>query len=508
MSVSCRLAALATAVALLASADASAMDDYLIASSSAPTLLKLCGKDRVLDAANCKARDFDALAGKMDEALQTALAKAPANVRPLLKRDQAWFDEIVVNAAQSMSNSENNDDKDALVARLQQRTATLGSVGPGFGRPGFAGRWVSAFGNVTVTPAEGGAYRLTIDLRSVYSADDDHVMECRVAAQVAPAAGGWLTGTLPVPEKPADGKTTTNDAKTDPVKPPAIKMRRQGETLRIVVDYRDDGAPRACGSVEQLTASYFASGNADSTDKSDTSFSAPTFDCTRPETASDEEICADPDLAENDQKLNRAWKALSPRLDEATRRALTEDQRHWVQAQAEQYPEFLHPAWNKQSSFKHFTAYARDRLNRLQRERIALLEGFDEKRNGIAGLWLSYTAVLKVTVSEDRSVTASGWKWDQGDWKAGCDFDMEGSMVKGVFRSDEERTNPDTLERDHAMLIVNRQDDSFAKKRFRSDGNGFNDEPKCRRNGAVSSTARLFPVRPSPDIDNPSGAIR
>jgi hypothetical protein len=32
----------------------------------------------------------------------------------------------------------------------------------------------------------------------------------------------------------------------------------------------------------------------------------------------------------------------------------------------------LHPAWEKQTS--HFTANARDKLNRLQRERIALLE--------------------------------------------------------------------------------------------------------------------------------------
>jgi uncharacterized protein YecT (DUF1311 family) len=440
-----------------------------------------------------------------------ALAKAPANVQPLLKRDQAWFDEIVVNAAQSISASENNEDKDALVARLQQRTAMLDSIGPGFGRSGFAGRWVSAFGNVTVTPAESGAYRLAIDLHSVYSVDDDHVMECRVAAQVAPAAGGWLTGELPVEQKPADDKTATGDAKADAVKPPAIKMRRQGETLRIVVESGDDDAPHVCGSIEQITASYFASANADtsvSADKADTSFITPTFDCTRPETASDEEICADPDLAQNDQKLNRDWKALLPRLDEATRRALAEDQRHWVQAQAWQYPEFLHPAWNKQSSFKHFTAHARTKLNRLQRERIALLDGFDEKRSGLAGVWLSYTAVLKVTVADDGSIKASGWKWDQGDWKAGCDFDMDGSMVKDVFRSDEERTNPDTLERDHAMLIVNRQDDGFAKKRVRSDGNGSNDEPKCRRSGAVSSTARLFPVRPSPDIDNPGGAIR
>ena len=59
---------------------------------------------------------------------------------------------------------------------------------------------------------------------------------------------------------------------------------------------------------------------------------------------------------------------------------------------------------------------------------------------------------------------AKGWKWDQGDWKAGCDYAMSGKIVNGKFRSGEARKNPDTLERDHATLIVNRLDDAFAKK--------------------------------------------
>jgi len=54
------------------------------------------------------------------------------------------------------------------------------------------------------------------------------------------------------------------------------------------------------------------------------------------------------------------------------------------------------------------------------------------------------------------------------------------------------------------MLIVNRLDDSFAKKRSGKD----DDEAKCKRRLDNSSTARLFPARPSPDIDNFSGSIR
>jgi hypothetical protein len=76
------------------------------------------------------------------------------------------------------------------------------------------------------------------------------------------------------------------------------------------------------------------------------------------------------------------------------------------------------------------------------------------------------------------------------------------AVVGGVFRSDDKGKNPDTLERDHATLIVNRLDEFFAKKRFRPDGalEPNPEEPKCER--IASSTARLFPARPSPDIDN------
>jgi uncharacterized protein YecT (DUF1311 family) len=237
----------------------------------------------------------------------------------------------------------------------------------------------------------------------------------------------------------------------------------------------------------------------------DTTFVVPTFDCTRPETASDEETCSDPDLANNDQRLNRAWKALLPRLDEATRHALMDDQRSWVKAQANQYPQFLHPAWDKITYVMHSTTSARIFLNRMQRERIALLEGFDENRKGLAGTWLSYTAILNLTPTEDGGLKGAGRKWQQGQWKDGCDYEIEGKIVGGVFRSDEKRKNPDTLERDHSMLIVNRLDDVYARKRVASDAS---DESKCKRGYANSSTARLFPAKPSPDINDFGQSIR
>jgi len=195
-----------------------------------------------------------------------------------------------------------------------------------------------------------------------------------------------------------------------------------------------------------------------------------------------------------------------PRLDEATRHALTEDQRHWVRSQADQFPEFLHPAWEKGTSAMHYTVDARDHLSGLQRERIALLEGFDDRRNGLAGTWLAYNAIIKITIDKDGVLEANGWKWEQGDWKAGCDYEMSGSVKNAVFTSKEQGKNPDTLERDHATLIVNRLDDEFAKKRYTDNGIAESaDQAKCKRRLDISSTARLFPALPSPDINRLPG---
>jgi len=523
MPASHRLAALAIAASALMPTASYALDDYLRALSSGPTELGLCGKDGAKDGAlassdACKRTDYDGLTARIEEALQASLTKAPANIRPLLKRDQAWFNEITLSAADPIHEFNDDEIKEAFVETLRQRVTTLEAIGESFGRAGLAGKWVNTFGSVVVTPADSGAYRLAFDARAVYGLGSQYRRACKISALVKPGSGAWLTGAMLPEARPAqaeaDDKTTAAGAKPEPAKPTSVKIRRQGETLRIVLgdeDGSNDGHPD-CEYLPQLTASYFASGKQDApTDKANTTFVAPTFDCTRPGTASDEEICADPDMAENDQKLNRAWKALLPRLDEATRRALTEDQRNWVKSQTNQYPQFLHPAWEKQTSQMHYTTEARDRLERLQRERIALLDGFDDKRSGLAGTWLAYNAVIEVTVNRDGKVTAKGWKWDQGDWKAGCGYEMSGRLADGgAFRSSDGRKNPDTLERDHATLIVNRLDDAFARKRWKADGteDAAADEPKCRRNIANSSTARLFPARPSPDIDNLNSSIR
>jgi len=513
MPVLFRLAALVLVVTFLGPAAALADDDDNAPLSRAPTLMPLCGgtKESVpLETGFCKANGYDVLTAQLDEAARSAVSKAPADVRPLLKRDQAFFNEMAVIAAGEIFQSDQNELQKRFDDTLRNRIATLREVADGFGRTGVRGKWVDAFGSVTVIPAGEADYRIEIDTSSIYGPDDNRQWSCRASAVLKPDAGGWLAGTL-LPEADAAAHhpdiSTLKDANGNPSLPPTIKLRRQGDTLRVVGVLPDDSSylltliPH-CRSPYQLTGSFFASGKPDAAatiDKTESSFTKPAFiDCTRPDTATDEEICSDPDLAENDQRLNRAWKALLPRLDDATRRALIDDQRHWVGAQADQYELSLHPGTFKLTADMHHTAGGRTGVFRLQRGRIALLEGFDEHRKGFAGAWFGYTAVLTVTVMDDGDLRAKGWKWRLQNWKAGCDYDISGKVKDGIFRADEAGKNPDTLERDHATLIVNRRDDAFAKVRKLPEGA---DEKKCQRSLEDSSTARLFPAKPSADID-------
>ncbi|MBR0716841.1 lysozyme inhibitor LprI family protein [Bradyrhizobium liaoningense] len=515
MSVSFRFALLGAA-ALLAPATCHAMDDFVRASSKAPTEITLCGESDAertrIKTAACKEAGYDKLVAAIDKSFVAALAKTPVNVRPLFKRDQAWFNDMILEAADTVQETDFAELREKFIETLRKRAAALAL---GFGRAGLGGKWANAFGSVTMTPGGNGAYGVAVDMSVDYGSDKHR--QCKLNVTVAPTTGGWLSAIIPPEPVKTTGdadqaKVSAGDKDAKPVKPPSIKLRRQGDTLRVVMIAGDDTWSNGrddCDSIWQITGTYFASGRSDATDKAETGFVTPTFDCTRPETATDEEICSDPDLAENDQRLNRAWKALLPRLDETTRRALMDDQRHWVRSQTEEFPEFLHPAWEKRTSQMHSTVDARDRVNALQRERIALLEGFDDKRTGLAGVWLAYNAIIRITVDKDGSLKAEGWKWDQGDWKAGCEYEMRGKIVGGVFDSDEKREkNPDTLERDHAMLIVNRLDDVFAAKRERKGDDYGGDEQKCRRMISASSTARLFPARPSPDINDFGHSIR
>src|SRR5262249_45392027 len=118
----------------------------------------------------------------------------------------------------------------ALVDMLRRRAPTLDGVTQGFGRSGVAGRWGNAFGSITVTPAEAG-YRPPVDFHGVYGFGSDRRRECRVAAEVKSPAGPWFAGAV----LPQAKSAKAGDDKSEPEKPVSIKIRRQGETLRVVL---------------------------------------------------------------------------------------------------------------------------------------------------------------------------------------------------------------------------------------------------------------------------------
>ena len=111
----------------------------------------------------------------------------------------------------------------------------------------------------------------------------------------------------------------------------------------------------------------------------------------------------------------------------------------------------------------------------------------------------------RVSVSRDsvNKLHVLGDKWFEDDYKGGCDYDFNGKVVGKVFTPDDKSKNSNSIVRDHATLIVNPTDDFAAKHRLKPDGtlDPNADEAKCRRRLDISSTARLFPVRPARELD-------
>jgi uncharacterized protein YecT (DUF1311 family) len=501
---------------IMLAASAAHADDYTLAESKKPTAIAFChgGQGTVLP------KDCDALislAGEIDGALRPALAKVGPLAAPLLKRDQVWFRDMIEALSETaLSEDFAPDGRDQVEAALQERRKMLDDVAASAGRAGITGRWSNAFGTIEITEAGGGAVHVSVETSSAYEIGEEGRQSCRASARLTAGPAGWSVGPMEAEAAAETAAESTTSADSKAAATPILKLARQGETLRVVAGIEsaadNDASSVGCNGVNQITGTYFAVNGADAANASaahERPLVTPTFDCAKPATADEEEICSDPELAENDRRLNAAWTKLLPRLDAETKRFLKDDQRAYVASQAAQYPQFLHPAWEKQSYNIHHTGYGRDMLAKLQRERIAVLEGFDEKRRGFEGLWMAANAQLAVR-ADGGKLAATGWKWFQGDWKAGCEYSIEGAAQGSAFRPSQEGPNPDTLERDHATLVVNRADDRLAPRRSPDDGapDPAAGEQKCRRNVTISSTARLFPVRPSPDLDISSDTIR
>jgi len=509
------------ALGVVAPRPAQALDEYLRAESLKPTKLSLCSeKSELAKRDECRSGEFDRLSASAGKLLSDALAKAAPHTRPLLKRDQVWFGDTLQSYSENDWNTPEPGEPSAYVSALQSRITQLEGIVRGSGRRGVEGRWTNAFGTVEATRGAGASIRVRIATETVYGQGEEKRLRCGVLLDARPHPDGWLAGIAGRAEVEVGKDQGEQKPRATFRQPMTVKLRLQGETLRVAaviekLDQENDDDNLPCPGINQLTGTYFAAGGGTAARSGQpAAVAAPSFDCVTPASATEEEICADPDLAANDVRLNRAWMHLVARLDPNTRKQLTEDQRGYVKSQTLQFPEFLHPAWEKQTSYMHRTTYGREKLRRLQLERIALLEGFEDARAGLEGQWISHTALLKIERDKSGALMARGWKWDQGDWKARCEYQMSGKLVNGRFVTDKPGVNPDTLERDGASLIVNGKDVEFIKKRpaLLEAGKlaGADDDQiyKCRRNVEQGSTARLFPVRPSPDIDNTGGSIR
>ena len=276
MSAPVRLALLTAA--LLAPATANAMDP---ASSSGSMAMTFCAQNsdgsKIESGTSnfCRANGYDKLVAAVEASFAAAVTKAPANVRPLFKRDQAWFNEMIQEAAYTVEEADEAELRQNMTDMLRRRAAALDDLARGFGRSGLTGAWANAFGGVTVTATETGTYRLDVELNSDYGSDKH--WHCKLKAMVKPGSDGWLAG-VTTPAQPSEPGAKPADSVS-------IKLRRQGDTLRVVLLATEEqwfsSNDPDCDRLGQVTGTYFASAKQDGTDKTDTSFVTPTFDCTQ-----------------------------------------------------------------------------------------------------------------------------------------------------------------------------------------------------------------------------------
>jgi len=87
-----RFAAFAAILLAPAAAVTVADDDGTSAYSKAAPTLGICdGANAAISPTVCKENGYDKMSIELDRALAAALARAPENVQPLLKRDQSFF---------------------------------------------------------------------------------------------------------------------------------------------------------------------------------------------------------------------------------------------------------------------------------------------------------------------------------------------------------------------------------------------------------------------------------
>jgi hypothetical protein len=88
--------------------------------------------------------------------------------------------------------------------------------------------------------------------------------------------------------------------------------------------------------------------------------------------------------------------------------------------------------------FVAHTGNIRTEWQTRMRERLAMLANLDEKRQGLAGHWVAYNAILSILSAEgetDCTMAVEGGKWLTGQHKQHCDFEGEGREDSATSRA-------------------------------------------------------------------------
>src|SRR5262249_56812266 len=135
------------------------------------------------------------------------------------------------------------------------------------------------------------------------------------------------------------------------------------------------------------------------------------------------------DRARNDVEIARVWRETLRRLAPALAAHLRSDQKAWLKENVIAFDTYLHPSWDKQAYYIHQTGGARAELERRQNERLAMLNGLDENRQGFVGLWGGHNGIGGIFPAEgqkDGTPAAHGGKGGAGDSKSHCEISGDG----------------------------------------------------------------------------------
>ncbi|MDB5601700.1 MAG: hypothetical protein JWN71_3744 [Xanthobacteraceae bacterium] len=484
----------------------------LCAGSPAKAELFPCtGAQREVYKAVCADAELVRLDKAVDASLQKLLKAADPLTAMLLRRDQRWFKDIVGAQGIEAFDDTNTTERKHVFDALQGRLARLGRLRVGAAPTSLVGEWGNVHGLVQITKGRGDALRVRIVSQVTYAEDEKgHV--CGLTAIVKPEEG-WYEGE---PSTSKSGLAEDDDDDDDVTaeaedkdgdaedNSPRLRLRLQGNTLRVVMEVNDEDG--FCNGPSSLTGSYFAGIRGASTANAKPEEVAartvsPSFRCDTARRSDAEEICADPDLAEHDVELARTYKEALEELKPETAGHLSADQRAWVLSNADAFDAYFLPAWDKRASYVHHTDDARGELETRQNERIAMLENLDQDREGLVGRWVAHNAMLTVAPAEGKSdgtLHASGGIWRTGDTKSHCEFEADGTLAGGTFKTGVAFPK---LALDGATLTLDADDPT-------AEGDGASRGPPSYCTRMNSAKARLFPVKDDAEIGTLYNRVR